>query len=381
MASLAERARASVERLRSEDWQEWQSFAARSYGPGARQASQSWLTWMAANPNLPEDGLQAWITRRHGRIVGSQGSIPFRLKEGARIGSASWAVDLMVDAEWRLRGVGPALSSAHLAASELVCGVGVSDAAYRAYIRAGWLDLGPVPNYVRPSDPRWSLQSIGLHGGRRIAAEVIARPMLGLTRLWSTIAAHAAGTRLQAIASFDERADHLWRREAGSYPVIAVRDRATLAWRFDSPVQAEPIHRYYLMRDEGVLGYVVTRVQLLRERPTLVILDYFTRPQWLLPLLGHVIGLPQARDTVAISCHTLNPTGDLAFRAAGFVPTVGGGRTDALFHVNTHRIVLMVHRGGAPDRLAFHRAHWFLASGDSDLSLWYGGGNRATLAS
>jgi hypothetical protein len=323
---------------------------------------------------LSPDGVQTWVSRRDRAIVGSQSGIPFKLKEDERVRSASWAVDLIVDPEWRLRGIGPALSAAHFAATDLACGLGVSDAAYRGYIRAGWVDLGVIPHHIRPLDARWSVDAIGLQGWRRLVARMAAPPMVAATGLVAYTASVLAGVRLEPIEQFDERADEAWRRSAPHYSVLAVRDRAALAWRFDVAFEARSIRRYYLVREDSVYGYVITRVRNMRGRLTLEIVDYLAPPRWLLPLLALVARLPEAQPAVAITCHTLNPAGSRAFAAAGYVRLGSGGRAASFLPAGAPPIRLMIHRGTGPDRPAFHRDRWFVTAGDSDVALWDLGG-------
>jgi GNAT superfamily N-acetyltransferase len=368
-STFAERARASVQLLQPEEQGEWRTFAARTFGPDSRQADPAWFAWMAANPEAPPGGSQTWIARRNGDIVGTQGGMPFRLKEGRRMVHASWSVDLMVDPAWRLRGVGPALADAHLAANTLCGAVGVSDDAYRPLLRGGWAYLGDVPHYVHPIDIDWAIGSVPLGGATRVASRAIARPILGFARIWSQAAARVSGTRLEPIERFDARADVVWRRTAGYYPVIAARDRRALAWLFDAVPDAGRFSRYYLTHDRQVRGYVVTRLQSLRGRSTLQIVDYLVPPRMLLPLLGHVAALSDVRGAAAISCHTLNPHGDIALRVAGFIP-VGSTGSPSRIQAGARPIRLMVYSRDARERKALQRVNWFLTSGDCDISQW-----------
>lgn len=366
MTAFADRARASVRRLTREDRDDWIAFQARNHGKSARQADPAWLRWLADNPELDGDELQAWICSRNGAIVGSQGGIPFRLKEGDRLHPACWAVDLMVEPEWRLRGVGPALMEAQTRANGLVAGVGISDAAYRANLRGGWRDLGEIPNYVRPNDVDWSLRQVGLKGWRSVAARSVARPAVALTRLGSGLVARTMGTELHPISRFDQRVDRVWATAARKYAVIAARDYRALAWRFDAFPNAHHIARYYLMQRERVRGYVVTRLEPWRDSQILVIVDYLASPRWILPLLGHVTALDDARGAVAITCRTLNPGSDLAFRVAGFIRVGVDERAGPLNWPAKTAVRFMVYQGDQPERPAFDRHQWFLTAGDSD---------------
>ena len=367
MATFADRARAGVERLTREDLGDWVAFQARAHGRDARQASPDWLRWLTANPAHDGAVPQAWICRRSGAIVGSQGGVPVRLKEGEQVISASWAVDLMVDPEWRLRGVGPVLSEALTRANELVAALSISDAAYRSFLRSGWRDLGDVPNYVRPCDAGWSVEQVGLQGCRAVVARVLARIALAVTRLGSGLVARAARTELRLVPRFDERVDQVWASAAASYPVLAVRDHRTLGWRFDASPDAGDNTRHYLVQGGRVRGYVVTRVEPLRDRRTLVILDYLASPRWVLPLLARVSALPEARGAAAIVCRTLSPGNDLAFHAAGFLRRGTDDRPGALVPAAGTHFRFMVHQGDRPERLAFDRRRWFLTTADSDI--------------
>jgi len=369
MTAFADRARASVRRLTREDRDDWIAFQARNFGRDARQAGLDWLGWLAENPELDGDELQAWICRRNGAIVGSQGGIPFRLKEGRRVLSASWAVDLMVEPEWRLRGVGHFLSEAQTRANELVAALDISDAAYRAYLRGGWRDLGDIPRYIHTRDIEWSVRQVGLQGGRAVAARALAHPALALTRLGSGLVARMMGTELRPVRRFDQRVDQVWVAAAPRYAVMAVRDHRALAWRFDAVPDADRSARYYLMQRGRVRGYVVTRVERWRDRQILVILDYLASPRWVLPLLAHVSALPEARSAAAISCRTLSPGNDLAFHAAGFLRVGAYDRPRALIPAAATPLRFMVYQGDQPERLAFDGRQWFLTTGDSDFGV------------
>jgi len=369
MSTFAERARASVAPLSPADRDDWITFQARNHGVLARQADPAWLRWLEANPNGDAPSLQAWICRRKGAIVGSQGGIPFRLKEGDQIQSASWAVDLMVEPEWRLHGLGPALTDAQARGNGFVAALSISQAAYRAYLRSGWRDLGDVPNYVHPRDIGWSVAQAGLHGARGAAARAIIRLALTTTRHGSSLAIRMMGTKLRRIERFDEHVDRVWVVAGREYGVIAARDHRTLAWRFDAVPDADRMTRYYLMQRGRVRGYVVTRLETWRDTKMLAIVDYLAAPRWVIPLLAHVIALDEARDVAAVTCRTLDPRSALAFAAIGFIRVAADDRPGPLNRSASTPVRFMIYQGDQPERLAFDRDQWFLTAGDSDIGL------------
>jgi GNAT superfamily N-acetyltransferase len=367
MTSFADRARASVRRLTREDADDWIAFRARAHGRDSRQASDAWWHWQADNPEQHGPELQAWISRRDGAIVGGQGGVPFRLKEGDRILPASWAVDLMVEPEWRLRGVGPVLTEALTRANELTAALGISDDAHRALLRGGWRDLGVLTTYIRPRDVAWSARQAGLQERRAVAARALAHPALILSRLGTGLVARAMRTELRLMHRFDERVDQVWRGASPTYAVLAVRDHRMLSWRFDAVPNEDQCRRYYLMQGGRVRGYVVTRVEPMRGRPVLVILDYLASPRWVLPLLAHVNGLPEARSTAATVCQTLSPGNDVAFHAAGYLRVGAAAGLRAFSPAAGTPFRFMVFQGDGPERRAHDRRQWFVTRGDSDI--------------
>jgi GNAT superfamily N-acetyltransferase len=363
MTSFAERARASVEPLSVEAIEAWVAFQARLFGRNARQADRAWIRWAAQNPEIDSEEPTVLICRREGAIVGSQSSVPFRLREEGAMVQASWAIDLMVEPAWRLRGVGPALTGTLTSRHALVAALGVSDAAYRAFLRSGWRDLGELPVYVHPRDVNWSASQAGFRGARMVAVNALTRPAMALARLVSGVLARAMGAELKAVPRFDQRVDEVWA--AVDYPVMAARDFRALTWRFDAAPNADRCTRYYLVQRGHVRGYVVTRVKPVRGRPALIIVDFLASPRWILPLLARVAALPDAQNAGAIICEALIPGMDHALMVAGFL-RVGAGRGTLVPEAGL-KFRIMVHQGDRPERAAFDRRRWFITKGDSDV--------------
>jgi GNAT superfamily N-acetyltransferase len=366
MSSFADRARAGIARLAPGDHDDWIRFQARSHGHLARQANAEWLAWQTTNPELEGTEPQAWICRRDGKIVGSQGGIRFRLKEGDQTVPAAWAVDLMVDPEWRMRGVGPALVDAQIREGGLVAAIGVSDAAYRAYLRGGWRDMGGIPRYIRPRDVAWNVREAGLRGWRLAAARVGLHIALAATRAFSGTVTRVMGAQLRPVPRFDARVNEVWAQAARSYDVIAVRDGRSLAWRFDAVPGAGRISRHYVVHRGRVRGYVVTRIDGWRGGRVLEILDYLAAPRWVLPMLAHVTRLADSADVVAITCRTLSPPCDRAFRVAGYIQVSASDTAGPLSYRSAGQTRFMVHRPDQSDRLAYHADRWFVTAADSD---------------
>jgi hypothetical protein len=362
MTSFVDRVRASVEALGSDEADAWVAFQARLFGRNARQADPAWIQWAATNPEVRSQEPPVLICRRDGAIVGSQSTVPFRLREEGAIVPACWAIDLMVEPAWRLRGVGPALTGTLTARRGLVAGLGISDAAYRAFLRSGWRDLGELPVYVRPRDVNWSATQAGLRGAKRIAVSTFMRAALIVASLASWLVTRATRADLQTVPRFDERVDEV--SAAVHYPVMAARDLRALTWRFDAAPNADRCTRYYLVQRGRVRGYAVTRVDEVRGRPALVIVDFLASRRWVLPLLGMLAAVPEARDSSAVICEALIPGMNRVLLAAGYLRIRAGG---SIVPNAGGRFRIMVHEGDRSWRSAFDRRRWFITTADSDV--------------
>jgi GNAT superfamily N-acetyltransferase len=361
--SLEARFGQGVERFGPADRDELVRFQKRWFGAESRQADPKHFAWLfEGNPCRSPEGLELWVCRRHGDIVGQQAGIPFDLQVRGRAIRGSWGIDLMVDEGWRLRGVGPALMQTHVDSNPLVAGVNMSDAAYRVYRRWRWIEVGVLPTYVRPIDARRSqrVSPAGIRGMR--TAGVVAAPALGAASLFSETAAAVFGAKLVSIGEFDERVDRVWRSASGTYRVIARRDAPIVRWWFDENPRAAAFQRFYLMRREEVLGYVVLRRDSWKSEPVMVVLDYLVPPRWAIPLFALAIAHARAEGVIALVCRTLNPPLDRMLRGMGFV------RLGAASVGPVRLMVDPVRDDGSLRAVLSDPKSWFLTSGDSDLA-------------
>jgi GNAT superfamily N-acetyltransferase len=358
---VPERFRVGITRHRPGDPSEAAELAAwwrEVFGPGWLEAERNaWL--YEQNPCVGPDGPGPWLCRRDGKIVGQQGEVPFELQVGGRLRPAVWALDLHVDGAWRLRGVGPALIATLLERNPIVCMLDLSDDGYGAFSGAGATDLGTIRIYRRPLDARRALHMAGAPAALRRFAPLVA-PVLRLADAVAGAATRLAGARLVAVDRFDERSDEAWEAAHPSYPVLARRDRAALAWRIDQRPDRDVLRRHYLVRRGRAIGYVVLRPTTASGERSAVVVDYLAPPQWVAPLLM-AAGRAARRDgAVALSVKTRNDRADRALRLAGFVRRA---------REHDRQLQLMVHctEDGETSALVHQPNAWFLTATDSNL--------------
>jgi len=355
---LADKLRQQVTRFRPEDRPALIEFQREVFGAQARQLDEEHLEWLLnRNPWQPIEGPQLWICKKDGKVVGQQAGVPFHLKVGRRYCRASWAIDLMVDPRWRLRGVGPALSEVYTADNEITVGLGISDAAYKAFLRAGWLDLGMLPLYVRPLDVNRMLEGRLPAGRRGPWVGHIASPVVRLLDVVGGTCARWKGAVLQPIKQFDERVDALWDAVCGRYAVIARRDFRSLHWRFDALPDRRDYRQFYLLEGDTLRGYAVIRMAVRHGAAAGIVVDYLAAPEWVRPLFARGVEYLRNVGAAAVYCTTLGPGVGAWTRPLGFIRRESGLR-------------LMVRLGEAAQMLSravANARHWFITRADSDV--------------
>jgi hypothetical protein len=83
---------------------------------------------------------------------------------------------------------------------------------------------------------------------------------------------------IRTIEQFDGDFDEFWRHVQDNYPVMVVRDRAFLAWRF-APVSRRRYHILVAQLRGRMLGYTVIRCATVRGIKTGLILDLLVTDQ------------------------------------------------------------------------------------------------------
>ena len=355
--TYAKKLHGQIARYAPEDRPALAAFQREMFGEQSRQGDEEHFRWLfERNPHRLPDGPQIWLCRKNGQVLGQQVGIPFSLKVAGQCHRASWAIDLMVRPEWRLRGVGAALSEAYTSTNAITVGLGISDAAYRAFLRGGWIDLGFVSRYVRPLDMTALLG--GPSSGRGLA-RLIGRAADAFVRLADAAVAgyvRCSDLAMKQVDRFDERVDELWASVSRDYKVIARRDFSSLHWRFDLSPERRRYQRLYLCGQGGLRGYAVVRMGEWRGRPAGFVVDYLSRPQDVAALFaGCLVHLRNAGACV-LCCITLNRAAEPYLRALGFLRR----------RYATRLMALPAEAVGDIRTAIAEPANWFVTSADSD---------------
>jgi hypothetical protein len=77
---------------------------------------------------------------------------------------------------------------------------------------------------------------------------------------------------LHVLDGFDDRFDDFWARVQDKYPVMVIRDRCYLAWRF-AGISGRQYRILVVQVGDEVIGYIVLRCVTIREIPTGLVMD------------------------------------------------------------------------------------------------------------
>jgi GNAT superfamily N-acetyltransferase len=309
----------SLRRVRPEDRDALRRFQASVFGADGRQLEDDRFRWLfEENPHAVAGEPEVWFCEREA-IVGQQSGIVHRLRVSEEEFRASWAVDLMVDPAWRLRGVGPALSERHARSHPVVVALGATDQLYPVLLRAGWTDLGCLPTRVRPLRlaplrPWWKRRSSRL---RRLSA--FGAPLVWAADRLGDLEALRARVRLEAVAAFDERVDAVWKLASPEFPLLARRDAAALCWRFDHSPDASLYRRFLVVRAGRPAGYLVLREGELLRVPVCHLVDYLCPQRLTAAVLALAVRVARRTDAAAVVADGLHLRASAAFTRNGFL--------------------------------------------------------------
>jgi GNAT superfamily N-acetyltransferase len=269
------------------------------------------------------------VARDQDKIVGLNGSLPFSLKVGDAECPARWGVDLMLDQEFRGRGIGSALHAEARRGFRVSCALGMSPAGEAHARRSGYLPVAVVSTYV-------SIPRVVVPMARRRTSQSVV------------------------VAEFDDRTDEIWNDASPSHAVLAKRDLAALRWRFDEHPHRNLYARYYLLRDDRPVAYFVLRPTIWRGVRASVLVDYLAPPDEMTSVFAAARVAARDDNAKALLCTTLNPNhGRLG--ALGFVRLPGRKFS---FFVAPHHEESQEFQAAVTDP-----KQWFLTAADSDVDL------------
>lgn len=314
------------------EFDEFEELSVLSFGPGANP-NQSMYRWLFdEDPYDPPAGNLMFVMRDEangGRMIASDGLIPFDLQLGGRTVRAAHSVKSMTHPDYKRQGIFRTMTQNSLDRGrengvQVVLGFANKN-SYPAYQKFGWTTIFPREVYVFPSDV-----------SRKIAAKTKSRLLGKLGNLVFRAVSDAKRAGLHAgrrftVQTFDHvprEAAQLWEKYRNKYENLIVRDETYLHWRYDR----RPDRSYetlLLSGDEGPVGYLILRQSVANGKPMVCVAENFTDPEneeYIGALAEALIAYcRRCRTAYAVVCSSLYGKYDAVFRRYGFVPQKGQG--------------------------------------------------------
>jgi GNAT superfamily N-acetyltransferase len=266
-----------IGRRRSEDRDALERMYADVFGREALDRSRERWAWQYdKNPHCPPEGPEIWVAKQDGEILGQYASMPVRLKVKDRTLKASWGMDVMVRPNLQGKGIGSRLFEYWEDHVEAPLGLGLSLASYKLFQKLGWHDVGPVPCYSRPLDPKALLAR---RFGSVLAGVLAPFVRFGLRLVYPARKSVRAGVEIQSLeGTFGESFDRLWDKASSGYDFVAERKSGYLEWKFHE-VPYVDYEVYQALRDDELVGYIVLRIAVKNDVRLGLIIDLFAHPE------------------------------------------------------------------------------------------------------
>jgi GNAT superfamily N-acetyltransferase len=244
--------------------------------PERRYDRESWLLWWRWKfRDSPAGPARLWLYEDESGIIGQYPLLPQNIKVKGRVLKAWQNVDLLTHPAHARRGIFTALEKQALqdaaADGELVV-IGFPNLAARAgHLKTGWFDVDRMRVMVKPLD--WPNVIHGWLKNRFLSGLLAFFASLFCDRLFfRSISAPPDGLSVTRVDSFDERVNDLWGRVSVRYPILTVRDKYYLNWRYGA-VPGVQYTIFTAAKDQKLSGYLVLRALAQRGLKIGVVFD------------------------------------------------------------------------------------------------------------
>lgn len=242
---------------------------------GIEQTNESWLWKYKNNPF----GNLIGVAERNRNVVGHMALLPTYLKLGGTVILGSQAVDLAVHPKFRRQGIFLAIGrmlTKEAGDRGIDIAYGFPNApAYPGHLKYDWFDICMVPVMIKPINMKRTANFLDGYRSLRFFTKYrlsrsIAKSMLQIGLMlagsYSRISNRfkydhsLRNVEIHTIDIFDDRIEDFWEKASRDYPIIVVRHKKYLNWRYFE----KPDVKYTVLlaeRDKKVLGYIVLLIK------------------------------------------------------------------------------------------------------------------------
>ncbi len=277
-------------------------FQQAEFGRDSIHASTQYNNWLY---NLSDKNYRCCFSKDK-KVLGQQGSIAFSLNTPEKLIDGAFAIDLRVNNDWKMKGLGVALIGSLINRFELLIGLGISDDAYPMFKRQGWLDLGTVNFYLMPlnfkafsSPDDKSNESLFLKIRNTIA--LFCSHFLSLiNRIFSKT---AALVQIETWNISDVEMLTEVQQNNGTRIQYSTDD---LNWRFNNGPFAKQYLKYQVQINQKMVGWVVLKQGQWKHKKVMAISEILVKPTLYKQLILAINQMSQKLKCDAIIFQGLN---------------------------------------------------------------------------
>jgi len=333
------------------------AFLGEVYAADPRRSDREFWEWhYLKNPYSDTNDLPIWIALDGERIVGHLAAIETEVKIGDEVHPTIWILDLIIDENYRRRGIAKRLVEFAEEFRPIRLGINTHEQKSPELLEArGWKIVTSIPRYTRVLFPGNAFFS---GSWPQSIVRKTANSLYSFRR--RTFAKSRAKTgEIRRIERFDGSADVLWDRASSSRKCIAVRRADFLNWQyFEQPNKRFDVLGVY--SGDELLGYIVLYFrapdpQGVIEKAAISDL-FFCTEDAADDLIDAALKLAVEKQVGRIVTDLLNIAAEDALVRHGFFKTKSP-------------LLLMV-KSDIPPELALDPSQWFVTRGDSDTTIF-----------
>jgi hypothetical protein len=213
-----------------------------------------------------------------------------------------------------------------------------------------------VPILVKPTDWPFVAGQLSDNAMVKKAAGLLGSPLDGL-REKLIMPRPARGVAIRRVSSFDDGIDKLWERARNYYPVMLVRSRRQLAWRFVARPDAS-YAKFVAVDGANLVGYMICLTLEANGMRCGYIVDFLTDNEspHLFALLLNAAEMEMVREGAKVIC-IMAPRRYWMWRY-GYFPGRPASRSNLVARVNTANPAL---------RILSDLQQWFITMAEGDF--------------
>lgn len=315
-----------------------------------------WRWLFKNNPNNPNGQPQIWLIKQDERIVGQLATIPALFKIKNQYHLLYWAMDFIIDPEFRRKGLAYKGTVQLTKQAGLVMTLGDTPLlSYKLFKKLNFLETKNLPHLVKILD----IQKITKNKFKKIMFISLKFLSDGLfSKIYSIHKKklHRQYIKIEPIKNFDSKFDKLWQRVESNFSLVVKRDSLFLDWRYSRCPNSE-YKGFQILKNDILSGYIILRLRHTDSGKEGIIADILSELNTLDYLIKKAIDYFIEQKANRIDCYISDKKYRHAFIKHGF----SYWRTEVRLVVHQCKVVKN------NIKLFKNISNWHITKGDSDL--------------